>query len=110
MTKGLCTPFSSRNAAFMESEYFVPSLNVWPTSIPRESANLPFRHLGQGSPCLISPSPRPSPLKGEGDGGKLFKCFSLFAPYPQASQETMSSSPVSAKTMNSWEKLPPIAP
>src|SRR3972149_6308849 len=40
----------------------------------------------------------------------LLSAFSILAAYPQESQETTASSPVSASTINSWENCPPISP
>src|SRR3989337_883710 len=52
-------------------------------------------------------------LRGICSSENLFvipSAFSILAAYPQESQETTASSPVSASTINSWENCPPISP
>ena len=68
MTAGRVSPFSSVNSHCRAVEYFVPSLKMWPTSMPRAIASgLPQR--GQGSPARAcandGPLARPSrPARG----------------------------------------------
>ena len=49
MMIGLSCSSASRNLAFSDSVYFVPSLKTWPTSIACRRASLPLQR-GQGSP------------------------------------------------------------